>query len=309
MVVVQWSGLSMTSLGISRSFFTSVSHRAPGRWALAGFHTSAPLGPMFWEKDERSGYKSQLDDVPRLKLVKDGLKMMPSECKKWIEEWKGKLFGDFAMPRPGIPDNVWKFDSAEDLSKWTVTVDADNSEGFSSAELVLSPVGKGLFQGNLCTLVPREGRIKRTGYCAMKSHRLTRSFQRYDTYDWRDYTHLVMRVRGDGRTYMLNLHTAGFYDILWNDMYQYLLFTRGGPHWQYVRIPFSKFFFSSKGRIQDKQFAIQLDRVNSLGIGVGDKINGPFRLEIDYIGVEMDPSYQEEFAYELYTMPKYTTAH
>ena len=95
----------MTSLGISRSFFTLVSHHPPGRvgrWILAGFHTSSPLGPRFWEKDERSGYKSQVDDVSRVTLVKEGLRMLPSECNMWLKEWKERLFGDFAMPRPGL---------------------------------------------------------------------------------------------------------------------------------------------------------------------------------------------------------------
>jgi NADH dehydrogenase [ubiquinone] 1 alpha subcomplex assembly factor 1 len=72
-----------------------------------------------------------------------------------------------------------------------------------------------------------------------------------------------------------------------------------------LQIPFSKFFLSSKGRIQDKQNPIPLDKVTHVGISAGDKINGHFHLEIDYIGLEFDPTHTEEFAYEMYTMPKY----
>lgn len=52
------------------------------------------------------------------------------------------------------------------------------------------------------------------------------------------YNMLVMRVRGDGRSYMLNIATKGSYDILWNDMYHYVLYTRGGPYWQVSRVIF-----------------------------------------------------------------------
>lgn len=58
--------------------------------------------------------------------------------------------------------------------------------------------------------------------------------------DWSNYTHLVMRVRGDGRSFVINLSVAGFYDITWNDVYHYVLFTRGGPYWQFVKVRYSQ---------------------------------------------------------------------
>lgn len=112
-----------------------------------------------------------------------------------------------------------------------------------------------------------------------------------------------MRVRGDGRNYLLILACPGNWDILWNDSYQYVLHTRGGPYWQYVRIPFSKFFFASHGRIQDDQQPVPLSKILTFGITASDKITGNFKLEIDYIGVEYDGSHDEEHAYETYRPP------
>lgn len=117
-----------------------------------------------------------------------------------------------------------------------------------------------------------------------------------------------MKVRGDGRSYLLNISTEGSFDILWNDIYHYLLFTRGGPYWQIVKvnisftrnviccnyaykyifllqIPFSKFVLGSKGRMQDKQGRVPLTKISHFGIASGDKINGSFSLEIEYIGL------------------------
>lgn len=131
-----------------------------------------------------------------------------------------------------------------------------------------------------------------------------------------------MKVRGDGRSYLLNINTRGYYDITWNDMYHYVLFTRGGPYWQVAKvsflinitnkscvcfvfqIPFSKFFLASKGRIQDRQAPIPLNKITSFGITAGDRYGGDFSLEIDYIGLEYDPSHTEDFAYEMYKTQK-----
>ncbi|EFN86781.1 Probable complex I intermediate-associated protein 30, mitochondrial [Harpegnathos saltator] len=90
------------------------------------------------------------------------------------------------------------------------------------------------------------------------------------------------------------------YDLTWNDMYQYVLFTRDGPYWQYTRIPFSKFVFASKGRIQDKQNPIKLDEIRNFGITLADDVSCHVKLEIDYIGLECDMYNVEESAYEGY---------
>jgi hypothetical protein len=63
-----------------------------------------------------------------------------------------------------------------------------------------------------------------------------KSFQREKYLDWCMYNHLVLRVRGDGRSYLLNISTAGYFDITWNDVYHYVLYTRGGPYWQETRV-------------------------------------------------------------------------
>lgn len=68
-----------------------------------------------------------------------------------------------------------------------------------------------------------------------------KSFQRKSTYDWTQYTHLVFKVRGDGRSYLINLGTEGYFDVNWYNMYSYGLFTRGGPYWQISKV--SAYFF------------------------------------------------------------------
>ena len=73
------------------------------------------------------------------------------------------------------------------------------------------------------------------------------------------------------------------------------------------QIPFSKFFLASKGRVQDKQYEVPLHRISAFGISVSGRAGheGPFSLEIDYIGLELDPTHTETFEYESYKTDKY----
>lgn len=171
---------------------------------------------------------------------------------------------------------------------------------FCFSSLELSPTGTGVFSGVLSTRLPKDGKVRYSGYCNVTTVNKEKSFRREVYHDWTPYTHLILRVRGDGRCYSLNISTRGIFDLTWNDMYNYVLYTRGGPHWQYVKLPFSKFIFSSKGALQDDQIPIALNEVSNFGITVSDDISGQFRLEIDYIGLERDEYQNEEFAYETY---------
>ncbi|XP_046402284.1 complex I intermediate-associated protein 30, mitochondrial [Ischnura elegans] len=292
-----------------------VSLHPKNKWNVTAFggivklmHTSNPLF-TFWERDPRSGYPSTVEMPSKVQLIRDGIKELKKEIQMWKEEVKETLENDPVLVyRPDELDICWQFGSPEALSQWVTSSDSDHNQGQSTCELIRSNAGKGLFQGNLCVDPPKDGRVKKAGYCNMRTIRVQKSFKRDSFHDWTMYTHLVMRIRGDGRPYLLNISTAGYYDLFWNDIYSYALFTRGGPYWQVSKIPFSKFFLSSKGRIQDKQAPLALDRVSHLGITMGDKVNGPFRLEIDYIGLEFDPGHTEKFAYEMYRTPKYVAA-
>ncbi|XP_055525537.1 complex I intermediate-associated protein 30, mitochondrial [Wyeomyia smithii] len=270
-----------------------------------------PSNNLFWERDRKGGYQSTQPKVSRWQMIRDGMRELKHEINLFHQEWKERIACDaLVVFRPGETDVVFNFDSNAELDKWIVTTDKDHGEGYSEAQLELSPAGFGLFHGKLESRVPKDGRIKRSGYANITRQRIRKSFKRDAFYEWEQYNTLVLRVRGDGRSYLINLASEGYYDILWNDIYHYVLYTRGGPHWQTARIPFSKFFMASKGRVQDNQAAVPLNRISSVGFSVGAKggHEGQFRLEFDYIGVEYDPSHREEFAYEMYKQQKYIVA-
>lgn len=211
------------------------------RQSNAGFHTTN-IQSTFWEKDKKGGYNRDLNHKFWQKdAILSGLKELKGEIKMWKEEVTEKLRSDPVLIfRPGEVDVVWPFRDQADLEKWVLTTDRDHNEGDSRAKFEISRSGHALFHGVLNESVPKDGKIKRAGYCNVKSMRIRKSFKRETYFEWQQYNMLRMRVRGDGRSYLINIASEGEYDVLWNDVYHYVLYTRGGPYWQEVKVGFTK---------------------------------------------------------------------
>lgn len=202
-------------------------------------HTTA-IRSSFWERDKKGGYNRHLKHDPdywKTKVILSGLRDLKDEIRLWKEEVKEKLRSDPVLIfRPGEVDVVWPFSTDKQLEQWVVTCDRDHNEGESVAKFERSRGGHALFHGTLSDVVPKDGRIRRAGYCNVKSMRHRISFKRESYYDWQQYNMIRMRVRGDGRSYLINIASEGEYDVLWNDVYHYVLYTRGGPYWQDVKV-------------------------------------------------------------------------
>ena len=204
-------------------------------------------------------------------------------------------------------ENQTSTDELED--KFVVSVDADWGEGYSWASLEASPNKKSmLFFGDLNTTAPKDGRISQAGYASIKSITKRWAFGFTKHLDFEYYTAITLKIRGDGRTYAVHIHLDDEWDIFWMDRFTYPLYTRGGPYWQDVTIPFSKFMLTSKGYIQDKQepFLRRSDTVSNISIVLMDRVNGPFNLEIAQIGLineDQPDSAREIISYETYKMP------
>ena len=96
---------------------------------------------------------------------------------------------------------------------------------------------------------------------------------------------LVIRVRGDGRRYYLNLRVPN------NRMafsYRVSFQTKAGE-WQTFRVPLSEFRATSYGRVVRKAPPVDTKSVNSIGFMIADKVAGPFELEVEWIKVESPP--------------------
>jgi monofunctional biosynthetic peptidoglycan transglycosylase len=93
---------------------------------------------------------------------------------------------------------------------------------------------------------------------------------------------IVVKVRGDGREYSLNLYLS-------KSMMAFAYrapFKTKKDEWVEVRIPLDKFEATSFGRAVKDAGSVKPEEVSSLGFTLGDKKPGPFKMEIESVNVE-----------------------
>jgi len=92
---------------------------------------------------------------------------------------------------------------------------------------------------------------------------------------------IIARVRGDGREYKFNLYTQrNLSGYSWRQTFQ----TRK-DEWIDVKIPLNKFVATWRGRTFRNE-RLNASEVQGMGILLGDKKPGPFKLEIESIKVQ-----------------------
>jgi len=93
---------------------------------------------------------------------------------------------------------------------------------------------------------------------------------------------LVVKVRGDGREYSLNLYLN---QPRMAFSYRATVETKK-DEWIEVKVPLDSFEAVSFGRLVKNAGALKPAEINALGFTLGDKKAGPFKMEIEWIKVE-----------------------
>jgi monofunctional biosynthetic peptidoglycan transglycosylase len=92
---------------------------------------------------------------------------------------------------------------------------------------------------------------------------------------------LLVRLRGDGREYSVNLHVPR---PLVAFSYRLLIQTEK-DEWIEVKLPLDKFVATSFGRVVKDAGPVDPGEVNGLGCLLGDKKAEPFKMEVEWIKV------------------------
>lgn len=108
----------------------------------------------------------------------------------------------------------------------------------------------------------------------------------------KNYQGIILRVRGDGRSYYFTIRTdfrimAGSYRMA---------FATTAGKWQEIYLPFEKFRATSFGRTLRYAPKLNRARIEGFGIMLADKKPGPFNLEVDWIGTATQKPRADEAA-------------
>ena len=135
-----------------------------------------------------------------------------------------------------------------------------------------------LFQGGISTeLPPNKPEVQRSGYAAWRTR--DRGYWLFGKLLWDvdPYAFLALRIKSDGRKYFVNVQTES---IVPTDLHQHLLPTYTPGHWETVIIPFHAFVRTNHGMVVEPQKEMMRQKVRSVGIGLTDRVQGPFELRV-----------------------------
>lgn len=94
------------------------------------------------------------------------------------------------------------------------------------------------------------------------------------------YAYLAMRVKTDGRKYKINVQTES---LVYTDIHQHRLYTRKPGQWETVLIKWNDFVRTNHGIVVEPQSEMNKEKVRTIGVGLTDRLAGPFEMCISRI--------------------------
>ena len=230
----------------------------------------------------------------------------PGFWKRSIDEFKRQA--NIAVKMEGLhipkkPRPIVQFTDIESLDTCKVMCDADMG-GFSKANMTFvdgkahedsrreqgvignEKDGGGeveepshmLFKGSISTELPaNKPDIQRSGYAAWRTRDRGAWLFGKLLWDIDPYSYLALRIKSDGRKYHVNIQTES---IVPTDLHQHLLPTYSPGEWETVIIPFHAFVRTNHGMVVEPQKEMMRQKVRSVGIGLIDRVPGPFELRV-----------------------------
>ncbi|KAH6630153.1 complex I intermediate-associated protein 30-domain-containing protein [Chaetomium sp. MPI-SDFR-AT-0129] len=151
----------------------------------------------------------------------------------------------------------------------------------SSPEKPPSPNSPGYarFHGTISTKLPKDRpEVKRTGYAAFRTRDRPPTIFGRSLFNIDPYVYLALRVKSDGRSYFINVQTES---VIPTDLHQHRLFVKKPGEWETVFVKWNDFVRTNHGFVVEPQTEIMRQKVRSIGIGLTDRIPGPFELCIE----------------------------
>jgi monofunctional biosynthetic peptidoglycan transglycosylase len=125
-----------------------------------------------------------------------------------------------------------------------------------------------------------EGTVFFSGYVSLENNGGFASTRAaFDSMDLSEFEGVRVRVRGDGRSYQIRFRLDGSFDGI---SYAREFDTEPGV-WQEIDLPFEGFQPTFRGYVPRGAGPLDPARIRQMGILIGDKKEGPFKLEMAWI--------------------------
>ncbi|KAF5674904.1 complex I intermediate-associated 30 [Fusarium heterosporum] len=147
------------------------------------------------------------------------------------------------------------------------------------------------FHGNISTRLPVDRpNIQRTGFAGFRSPDPKPTLFGRSMWDIDPFIYLALRVKSDGRSYFVNIQTES---VEPSDLHQHRLFPKRAGQWETVLIKWNDFVRTNHGFVVEPQTEMLRQKVLSVGVGLTDRVDGPFELCIERAWATNDPSEAE----------------
>jgi hypothetical protein len=147
--------------------------------------------------------------------------------------------------------------------KWRIVNDGVMG-GLSSSKVSINEDGKILFSGKVS--LENNG-----GFASLRSP--------IKNYKFEKYSGIEIRVKGDGKKYSISMKETSYF----TGSFYTVNFQTINDEWTTLKIPFTSFTLSYFGREVSSYPKIPLNKIKEISLVIGEKQEGPFKIEIDFI--------------------------
>jgi hypothetical protein len=152
------------------------------------------------------------------------------------------------------------FTDTKEIPRW-IAINDNVMGGISQSRIELSPTATAIFNGQLS--LENNG-----GFTSIR--------RRSDNYNLNGCAGIMLKVKGDGRTYQFRVKTDELYDGI---AYR-TLFVTDTHQWQTLTLPFDSFSASFRGKLVPGAPVLHPEQIRQIGFLLADKRPGSFCLEI-----------------------------
>ncbi|KAI5464373.1 complex I intermediate-associated protein 30-domain-containing protein [Mariannaea sp. PMI_226] len=165
------------------------------------------------------------------------------------------------------------------------------STKFSSSSASGAPSSYARFHGTISTRLPTSRPdVQRTGFAGFRTPDQRPTMFGRAVWDIDPYAYLALRIRSDGRAYLINVQTES---VEPSDLHQHRLFAKRPGEWETVMVKWNDMVRTNHGFVVEPQTEMLRQRVLTVGIGLTDRTEGPFELCIERVWATNDPSEAE----------------